>query len=147
MFIFPQLSLCSSRDLLLVLEIVHIPVQKNLEHEGCCSVMSDSLWPQGLQHTRLPCPLLPPFTILHCLSLSSLSWVVYTNSYLLSWWCHPTISSSVIPFFSYLQSFPASRSIPMSQFFTSGGQSIGASASASILPMNIQGWFPLGLSG
>ena len=70
-----------------------------------------------------------------------------SNSCPLSWWCHPTILSSVIPFSSCLQSFPASGSFPMSQFFTSGGQSIGVSASASVLPMNIQDWFPLGLTG
>ena len=95
--------------------------------------MSDSLRPHGLQHARLPCP--PP-TPKAC-----------TNSCLSSWWCHPTISSSVILFSSCLQSFPASWSFPMSQFFSSGGQSIGASASASVLPMNIHDWFPLGLTG
>ena len=72
---------------------------------------------------------------------------VYSNSCALSQWCHPTISSSVVPFFSRLQSFPASVSFPMSQFFASGGQIIGVSASASVLPMNIQDWFPLGSSG
>ena len=69
---------------------------------------------------------------------------VHSNSCPLSWWCHPTISSSVIPFSSHLQYFPASGSIPMSQFFASGGQSIGVSASTSVVPMNIQDWFPLG---
>ena len=93
------------------------------------SVMSDSLRPHGLQHTRLPC--------------SSPTPRVYPNSYPLSWWCHPIISSSVILFSSHLQYFPASGAFPMSQFFTSGGQSIGVSASASVLPMNIQDWFPL----
>ena len=97
------------------------------------SHLSDSLWPLGLQHARLPCPLLSPR--------------VCSNSCPLSWWCHPTILSSVIPFSSCLQSFPASRFFPMSQLFTSGGQHIGASASASVLPMSIQGWFPLGLTG
>ena len=72
---------------------------------------------------------------------------VYSNSSPLSHWCHPTNSSSVIPFTSHLQSFPPSGSFPMSQFFTSGGQSIGVSASASVLPMNIQDWFPLGWTG
>ena len=96
------------------------------------SVVSDSLQPHGLQHARPPCPSPTPG--------------VYSNSCLLSRWCHPTISSSVIPF-SYLRSFPTSGSFQMSQFFESGGQSIGASASASVLPMNIQGWFPLGLTG
>ena len=97
------------------------------------SVMSDSLWPHGLQHTSLPCPSPTPG--------------VYSNSCPLSWWCHPTISSSVIPFSSHLQSFPASGSFPVSWFFTSSGQSIGVSASASVLPMNIQDWFPLRWSG
>ena len=97
------------------------------------SVESNSLWPHGLQHARLPCPSPTPRT--------------YSNSCPLSWWCHPTISSSVVPFSSCPQSFPASGSLQMSQFFTSGGQSIGVSASASVLPMNIQDWFPLGWTG
>ena len=88
------------------------------------SVMSNSLWPHGLQHARLTC--------------SSPTPRVYSNSCPLGWWCHPTISSSVIPFSPDLQYFPASGSFPMSQFFTSGGQSIGVSASASVLPTNIQ---------
>ena len=96
-------------------------------------LFSDSLWPHGLQHTRLPC--------------SSLSPRVCSNSCSLSWWCYPTISSSVAPFSCCLQSFPASGSFPMSQCSASGGQSTGASASATVLPMNIQGWFPLGLTG
>ena len=94
--------------------------------------MSDSLWPHGLQHARPPCPSPTPR--------------VYSNSCPLNRWCHPTISSSVVPFSTCLQSFPASGSFPVSQFFTSGGQSIGASVSASVLPMNIQDWFPLGLT-
>jgi len=94
------------------------------------SVMSDFLWPHELQHPRPPCP--------------SPNLGIYSNSCPLSWWCHPTISSSVIPFSSHLQSFPVSGSVPMSQFFASGGQSIGVSASTSVLPMNIQDWFPLG---
>ena len=99
-----------------------------------CSVTSNSLWPTlHLQHTRLPCP--SPFPR------------VCSNSSPLSWWCHPNVSSSVVPCSSCLQSFPASRSFPVSWLFTSGGQRIGASASASVLPMNIQGWFPLGLTG
>ena len=96
-------------------------------------VVSDSLQPHGLQHTRLPCP--------------SLSTWVCSNSCLLSQWCHPTISSSVVPFSSCLQSFTASGSFTMSQFFASGGQSIRASASASVLPVNIQDWFLLGWTG
>ena len=94
-----------------------------------CSVVSDSLRPHVLQHTRLPCPSPTPG--------------VYSNSCPLSRWCHPTISSSVVPFSSCPQSFPGSRSFPMSQFFASGGQSVGVSALVSILPMNIQDWFPL----
>ena len=97
------------------------------------SVMPDSLPPQGLQHARLLC--------------SSLSPRACSNSRPSRQWCHPSISSSVIPFTSCLQSFPASGSFPMSQFFASGGQSIAASASASVLPMNIQDWFTLGLTG
>jgi len=97
------------------------------------SIVFDFLWPHGLQQTRPPC--LSP-TPRAC-----------SNSCPSSRWCHPTISSSVVPFSSCLQSFPASGSFPMSQFFASGGQSIGASASASALPMNIQDWFPLGLTG
>ena len=97
------------------------------------SVMSDSLWPHGLQHTRPPC--------------SSPTPRVYPNSCPLSRWCHPAISSSAVPFSSCPQSFPASGSFPMSQFFPSGGQRIGVSASASVLPMNIQDWFTLGWTG
>ena len=94
------------------------------------SIVSDSLWPCGLQHARLPCWSPTPR--------------VYSDSCPLSQWGHPTISSSVVSFFSCLQSFPASGSFPMSQFFASGGQSIGVSASASVLSMNTQDWFPLG---
>ena len=93
------------------------------------SIMSNSLWPHGLQHARLPCPSPTPG--------------VCSNSHPSSQWCHPTISFSVIPF-SCLQSFPASGSFPMSQFFTSGGQRIGGSSLASVLPMNIQDWLPWG---
>ena len=91
------------------------------------SVQPDSLWPHGLQHARLPCPSPTPRA--------------YSNSCPSSWWCHPTISSSVISFSSHLGSFP------MSQFFVSGSQSIGVLASASDLPMNIQDWLPLGWTG
>ena len=97
------------------------------------SVMSNSLWPLGLQQAKFPCPSPTPRA--------------YSNSCPMSRWCHPTISASVVPFSSCCQSFPASGSFWMSQFFTSGGQSIGASASTSVLPMNIQHWFPLGLIG
>ena len=96
-----------------------------------CSVVSDSFWHHGLEHSRLPCPSLSP--------------EVCSKSCPLSQWCHPTISSFITPFSSLLQSFPASESFPVSQFFASGGQSIGASA--SVLPMNIQYWFPLGWTG
>ena len=97
------------------------------------SVVSDSLWPHGLQHTRPPC--------------SSSSPRLCSNSCPLSQWCNPTISSFVIPFSSCLQSFPASESFPMSRLFASGGESIRASASASVLPMNTQDWSPLGWTG
>ena len=107
-----------------------------------CSVMSNSLWPYGLQHARLPC--------------SSPSPRACSNSRPLSQWCHPTILSSVVPFSPCFLSFPASgiliirethSSFPVSQLFTSGGQCIKASVSPSVLPMNIQSWFPLGLTG
>ena len=102
-------------------------------HFSSHSVMYSSLQPHGLQHARLPCPSPTPRAC--------------SNSSPWSWWCHQTISSSVISFSSCLQSFPESGSFPMSQFFSSGGQMIGVSASASILPMNIQDWFPLGWTG
>ena len=105
-----------------------------VDGEGSQSlVVSDSLQPHGLQHARLPCPSPNPG--------------VYSNSCPLSRWCHPTISCSVVPFSSRLQSFPSLGSLQMSQFFASGGQSIGVSASASVLAMHIQDWFPLGLTG
>ena len=94
--------------------------------------MSDSLRSRGLQYARPPCP--------------SPTHRVYSDSYPFSQWCHASISSSVIPFSSHLQSFPASESFPMSQFFILDSQSIGASVSAWVLPMNIQDWFPLGLT-
>ena len=95
-------------------------------------MVSISLWPQGLQHARLPCPSPTPRTC--------------SNSCLSSQWCHPTISSSVVPFSSHPQSLWASGSFPMSRLFASGGQSIGALPSALVLPMNIQNWFPLRLT-
>ena len=97
------------------------------------SIVSNSLRPRGLQLARLPCPSPTPGA--------------YSNSCPSSWWCHPTISSSVVPFSSCLQSFPAPGSFPRGWFFASGGQGIGVSASASVLPMNIQDWFPLGMTG
>ena len=96
-------------------------------------IESDSFWPHGLQHARPPCPSSTPG--------------VHSNSCPLSQWCHPTVSFSVIPFSSCLQSFPASGSFPMSQLFPSGGQSIGVSALASFLPKNTQGWSPLEWTG
>ena len=96
----------------------------------CCSVLSHSLWSHGLQHTRPPCP--PPTP------------GVYSNSCPWSRWCHPTILSSVIPFSSHIQPFPAWGIFSMSRFFTSSGQRIGVSASASVLPKNTQDWCPLG---
>ena len=97
------------------------------------SVVSNSLRRHQLQHVKLPCPWLTPGA--------------YSNSCPSSQWCHPTISSSVVHFPIHLQSYPPSGSFPMSQFFTSSGQRIGASASTSVLPMNIQDWFPLGWTG
>ena len=96
-------------------------------------VMSNTLWPHGMESSRPPCLSPTPR--------------VCSNSCQSRWWCHPTISSSVVPFSSCLQSFPASVSFPVSQLFTSGGQSIGVSASASVLPMNILDWSPLGWTG
>ena len=98
------------------------------------SVMSDSLWSHRLQHARPPCPSPPPA-------------VYYLNSCPLSHWCHPSISSSVVSFSYHLHSFPASGSFPMSQFFALGGRIIGVLASESVLPVNIEDWFPLGLTG
>ena len=134
----------SSRQMAKVLELQlqHQPFQwtfrvdfltESLSHHHpfSCSVLSDSLWSRGLQHSRLPCPSPTPRA--------------FSNSCPLSRWCHPTISSSVVPFSSCLQSFPASGSFPMSQFLASCGLSVGVSASTSVLPMNIQDWFPLGL--
>ena len=105
--------------------VTFLPFQISSVAQSCPTLRS-----HGLQHTRLPCPSPTPEAC--------------SNSCPQSRWCHPTISSSVIPFSSCLQSFPASGSFPMSRLFTSGGQSIGVSASASVLPMNIQDWFPLG---
>ena len=114
---------------------LHIPLLTVFISLVCfsCSVMSNSLWPHGLYYTMLPCLSPTPRTS--------------SNSCPLSQWCHPTISSSVSPFSSCLQSFPASGSFPMSLLFTSGGQSIGVSASVSVLPMKFQDWFPIGWTG
>ena len=115
-----------------------------MKPDACCikfssvqfsrSVVSDSLWSHALQHAR------PPFLYITTAG-------VYPNSRPSSWWCHPTISSSGIPFSSCLQSFPASGSFPMSQLFASGGKSTEDSDSASVFPVNIQDWFPLGWTG
>ena len=106
--------------------VLHFTVSVQLSH----SFVSDALQPHGLQHDRLPCPSPTPRA--------------HWNSCASCWWCHPTISSSMFPFSSHHQSFPASESFQMSQFFASGGQSIGVSASTSVLEMNIQNWFSLG---
>ena len=97
------------------------------------SVMTNSLWPHEPQHAKPPCPSPTPGE--------------YSNSCPLSWWCHPTISSCVIPFYSCLQTFPASGSFPNSQLVTPGGQRIGVAASALVLPVSIRDWFPLGWTG
>ena len=115
-------------------------ISKSLNFSSLCQVQFSSvsqscptLQAHGLQHARLPSPSPTPRA--------------RSNSGSSSWWCHPTVSSSAIPFSSCLQTFPASGSFPMSQFFTTGGQFFGASASSSVLPMNIQDWFPLGWTG
>ena len=110
--------------------------ESHMEHQSVQfsrSVVSESLRPHGLQHARAPCPSPAPG--------------VYPNSCPLSWWCHPTISSSVVPFSTCLQSFPASGSFQINQLVTSYGQSFGVSASTSILPMNTQDWSPLAWTG
>ena len=111
----------------------NLNIMKTLSDQISRSVVSDSLWPHESQHAKPPCPSPTPG--------------VHSNSRPSSQWCHPTTLSSVIPFSFCLQSFPSSGSFPMSQFFASGGQSIGVSALASVLPMNIQDWFPLGWTG
>ena len=116
------------------IKVLSLPLIIVFSVQFSCSVMSNSLLrPHGLQHARPPCPSPTPG--------------VYSNSCPLSWWCHPTISSSVVPFSSHLQSFPTSGSFQMSQLFTTGGQNIGVSASTSVLPMNTQDWSPLGWTG
>ena len=123
----------SYRFLHVFIELLDVPNAALRFHSSVqfsCSDVSNSLQPHGLQHTRLPCP--------------SPTAGAYSNSYPSRWWCHPTIPDSIVPFFSRLQSVPASGFFPMSQFFALGGQSIRITASASVLPMNIQDWFPLG---
>ena len=126
-FVFNFLSWINHIILYLPLALFILSVQLSY------SVMCDSLWPHGLQHARLPHPSPTPG--------------VYSNSCPFSWWCHPTTSFSVVPFSSCLQSFPTSGSFQMGQLFVSGGQNIAVSASASVLPMNIQYWFPSGWTG
>ena len=116
-----------------VFRFLRSEVNSSVSVQFSCSVVSDSLRPHEPQHARPPCPSPTPR--------------VYPNPCPLSRWCHPTILSSVIPFSSCLHSFPASGSFPMSQLFATGSQSNEASASASVLPMNIQGWFPFRLTG
>ena len=117
-----------------VYQSLRIILESSLLYQFSCSVMSDSLWPRGLQHARLPCRSLSPGAC--------------SNSYPLSQWCHPTISSSVIPLSSCLQSCQHQGFFfQMSQPFALGDHSIGISASVSVLPMNIQDWFPLGWTG
>jgi len=131
--IYKLLILVYPFELIRVTHFLNFSFQKpNLVHFSH-SVTFNSLWPHGLQHPRPPSP--------------SPTSGVHPNLCPLSWWCHPTISSSVVPFSSRPQSFPASGSFPMSQRFTSGGQSIGVSASTSVLPMNIQDLSPLGWTG
>ena len=131
LLLFPKII-----SFLLFLLLVNLFSEMSWSLEGyqfICSIVSDSLWPHGLQSTRLPCPSPTPRA--------------YSNSWPLSQWCHPTISSSVIPFSSHLQSILTSGSFQMSQFFAQGGQGIGISASTSVLPMNIQDLLPLVWSG
>ena len=113
--------------------VVYSTINQCYQFQFSRSVVSDSWRPHELQHARPSCPSPTPR--------------VYPNSCPLSRWCHPTISSSVIPFSSCLQSFPTSGSFQLSQLFASGGQNIGVSASTSVLPMNTQDWFPLGWTG
>ena len=115
-----------------------------------CQALDRKLHTVSVQFSSVAqlCPTLcDPMDCSMCLPCPSSTPGAYLNSCPSSWWCHPTISSSVVPFSYCLQSFPASGSFPMSQFLTSGGQSVGVSASASVLPMNIQDWFPLGKTG
>ena len=120
-------------NLLYIYEYTYESIHYISSVQFSCSVMFDSLWPHGLEHTRPPCPLPTPR--------------VYWNSCPFTQWCHLTISSSVFPFSSHLQSFPESGSFQISQLSPSGGQSIGVSASTLVLPMNTQDWFPLGWTG
>ena len=119
-------------------------IDRGMDEEDVVHTYNGILKVKSLSRVRLFATL---WTVAHQAPLSSAVSCSLLRFMSLNWWCHPTISSSVIPFSSCLQSFLASGSFPRSQFFTSGGQSIGVSASASVLPMNIQDWFPLGLTG
>ena len=131
--LFCVFLLCETNDLIHILFVLWVYTFLLLYYSYCSvAKLCLTLQPHGLQHTRLPCPLPVP--------------QVCSNSCLVSQWCHPTISSSVVPF-SSPQSFSAPGSFPVSQLFESGGQNTGASASASVLSMNIQSWFPLGFTG
>ena len=121
---------CSCLGNQLIWWLSYWPSELHCRNQFSRSVMSDSLWPHKLQHARPPCP--------------SPTHRVHSDSSPLSQWCHPAISSSVVPFYSCPQSLPASESFPMSQLFPWGGQSTGVSASTSVLPMNTQDWSPLG---
>ena len=134
-FLQPYLSLKQFPKRTTVCMCVCLCVQARLVQsvQFSCSVLSDSSWPHGPQHARPPCTAPTPG--------------VYSNSSPLRQWCHPTISSSVVPFSSHLQSFPASGSFQMSHLFATGGQSIGVSASTLVLPMNTQGWSTLEWTG
>ena len=129
--LFPILTMFPGSSNKVLYSSVSLPLQSKRESVSH-SIGSNSLQPHRLQHARPPCP--------------SPTSGVYSDSCPLSRWCHPAISSSVVPFSSCLHSFPASGSFKISQFFTSGSQSIGVSALASVLPVNIQDWFPLGLT-
>ena len=124
-------NLCNQYAIVGYLSCIHLSPFSSVQFS--CSVVLDSLQPHGLQHARPPCPLPTP--------------AVHPNPCPLSQWCHPTISSPVIPFSYSPQSFPVSGSFQMSQPFTLGGQRVGVSASTSVLPMNTQDWSPLGWSG
>ena len=132
-----MVSMCTAISTLYVLSLL---IRLKTGKVSCCSVQFSSvaqlcptLQPHGLQHARPLCPSPTPR--------------VYSNSCPLSWWCHPTISCSVVPFSYCPQSYPASGAFQMSQFFASGGQSIRVSASTSVLPINTQDWYPLGWTG
>ena len=119
--------------LILIISVLTFLLVNLTQFRSVTQSWSNSLRPHEPQHARPTCPFPTP--------------KVHSNPCQLSWWCHPTVSSSVVPFSSCPQSFPASGSFPMSQLFASGDQSIGVSASASVLPVNIQDWFPLGWTG